>query len=77
MVGLLCDGGRLVTLLFEPGCRKLRALQLLKQQQVRLVRFQPGFHMFSTSANRVDVPACYLDGFLPDLFVDQGSLVGC
>jgi hypothetical protein len=25
--------------------------------------------MFGTSANRVDIPACYLDDILPDFFV--------
>jgi hypothetical protein len=37
----------------------------------------PGFDMLGTSADRVDIPACYLNGFLPAFFVLIGSLVEC
>lgn len=47
----------------------------MKQKDIWLFRFEPCLDLFGTSANGVNVPACYFDDFLRDFFIATVGLL--
>ena len=65
VVGLLGDGGRLVSQGAEVVGREISTLQFLKQEDVGILRGQEGRNVIEAGADGIDVPAGDSDGRTP------------